>query len=235
MSGSDFIEVYDDVLTADDCQTLITRFEGDQRKHAGRTGHGVDRDKKDSTDLTLSDHADWHDTVERIQMALFQPLCHYMQRYHFLLIGALSPTVVDPEDQSHVVLDESRFERLGPPLVPQLVNYMYRAGRINMQKYTAGRGNYRHWHSEIFPQLESSDSLHRVLLYQFYLNDVRDGGHTHFFYQQRRIEPRRGRLIIAPAGFTHTHRGEVPRSEDKYVLTSWVLFKPADAIFAQAS
>jgi hypothetical protein len=40
-------------------------------------------------------------------------------------------------------------------------------------------------------------------------------------------------MVIAPSGFTHTHRGNVPTSGDKYILTSWVLFNPADHIFSQ--
>lgn len=38
-------------------------------------------------------------------------------------------------------------------------------------------------------------------------------------------------MVIAPAGFTHTHRGLVPRSNDKYILTSWVLFNRAEKLY----
>lgn len=230
----DFIEVYDNVLSDEQCQQLIQRFESDQRKHEGRTGNGVDKKKKNSIDLTISDHEDWQETVQQIQINLFEPLCEYMRKYHFLVIGALSPTVQNDQQQA-VTLNHENFASLGPPVVPQLVNYMYRAGRLNMQKYLAGKGNYNHWHSEVFPQSGSVEPLHRVLLYQFYLNDVTEGGHTTFYYQNRQVQPKRGRLIIAPAGFTHTHRGEIPVSGDKYVMTSWVMFKPAEALYAQAS
>jgi hypothetical protein len=30
--------------------------------------------------------------------------------------------------------------------------------------------------------------------------------------------------VIMPAGFTHTHRGNVPLSGDKYIMTSWLLY-----------
>ena len=55
-----------------------------------------------------------------------------------------------------------------------------------------------------------------------YLNSVTEGGETEFLYQKRRIKPQQGRLVIFPAGFTHTHRGNPPLSGDKYILTSWV-------------
>ena len=55
-----------------------------------------------------------------------------------------------------------------------------------------------------------------------YLNDVDDGGETEFLYQKKRIRPKQGRVLIFPAGFTHTHRGNPPLSGDKYILTSWL-------------
>jgi hypothetical protein len=38
-------------------------------------------------------------------------------------------------------------------------------------------------------------------------------------------------MVIAPAGFTHTHKGHVPRSGDKYIVASWVLFQRAEWLF----
>ena len=55
-----------------------------------------------------------------------------------------------------------------------------------------------------------------------YLNDVEEGGETEFLYQSRRVKPKRGRLAIWPAQFTHMHRGNPPLSGDKYVITGWV-------------
>ena len=65
----------------------------------------------------------------------------------------------------------------------------------------------------------------------FYLNDVQEGGETEFFYQDLKIKPKKGTMVIAPAGFTHTHRGNKPISNDKYILTSWVLFNPGKVIY----
>ncbi|MEC7470920.1 MAG: 2OG-Fe(II) oxygenase, partial [Pseudomonadota bacterium] len=31
--------------------------------------------------------------------------------------------------------------------------------------------------------------------------------------------------------FTHTHRGQIPVSDDKYILTSWVLFNRAEQLY----
>ena len=68
----------------------------------------------------------------------------------------------------------------------------------------------------------------------FYLNDVAEGGETEFYYQDVKIKPKAGTMVIAPAYFTHTHRGNVPKSNDKYILTSWVLFNRTEQIYVGA-
>ena len=70
-----------------------------------------------------------------------------------------------------------------------------------------------------------------LLLFMFYLNDVEEGGSTDFYYQDASIQPKAGRMVIAPAYFTHTHRGQIPVSNDKYILTSWVLFNRAEQLY----
>ncbi|MEW6705214.1 MAG: 2OG-Fe(II) oxygenase [Pseudomonadota bacterium] len=226
----DFIEIYDGALSAEACRTIQSRFEASDKITRGRTGHGVDLARKDSYDITLDGQPEWADVQKLLANTLLHHLREYMRRYHFLLIGALSPTVAGPEGEP-VTLNPANFERCGEPHLTELIQAMYRCGRINLQKYLAGSGGYHHWHSEIYPQDAGCESLHRVLLFQYYLNDVAEGGETEFFYQQRRVAPKAGRLVIAPAGFTHTHKGHVPRSGDKLVATSWVLFQRAQALY----
>ena len=61
-----------------------------------------------------------------------------------------------------------------------------------------------------------------------YLNDVEEGGETEFLYQSIRVAPKAGTLLIWPAGFTHTHRGNPPLSGDKYIATGWVQYYTSD-------
>ena len=48
--------------------------------------------------------------------------------------------------------------------------------------------------------------------------------HTEFLYQAKRIRPEQGLALIWPADFTHTHRGNPPLAETKYIVTSWFEF-----------
>ena len=69
------------------------------------------------------------------------------------------------------------------------------------------------------------------MLWTLYLNDGFAEGETEFLYQGRKIVPRTGSLLVAPAAFTHTHRGNRPQGGDKYIATSWVLFRRAEALY----
>ncbi|QGX41501.1 2OG-Fe(II) oxygenase [Permianibacter aggregans] len=227
----DFIAVYDDVLPAEFCQRLMREFDRSPHRVPGRTGHGVDASKKVSEDISLNYHADWSDTLTELLQLSYPPLEQYLSRLKFPIIGAVSPTVNDPQTGKPATLSLENFDRLATPMLPDLIGYLYRYGLMNLQKYQAGKGGYFHWHSEVYPQDEKCEPLHRVLLFMFYLNDVAEGGETEFYYQNLKIAPKAGRMVIAPAGFTHTHRGNMPVSNDKYIATSWVMFHRAEQLY----
>jgi hypothetical protein len=227
----DFLEIYDNALSADQCEHIMARFNASDKVVRGRTGQGVDTGKKDSYDLTISQHADWNGLSNQLMGALERHLTDYMNKYRMLLVGAMTPQVVHPVSGAPVALNIDNFDECGTAHIGELMRTMYRAGQINVQKYLQASGGYHHWHSEIYPQNASCDTLHRALLFQFYLNDVEQGGETEFYYQKRKVEARQGRLIIAPAGFTHSHKGHVATSGDKYIATSWILFQRAEALY----
>lgn len=228
----DFLEIYDNALTPAQCDHIIDRFNASSKVVRGKTGAGVDVSKKDSYDLTISQHPEWNDISNLMMGAVQHSLQAYMNKYRMLLVGAISPQVVHPGTGQPVLLTIDNFDECGTAHIGELMRTIYRAGQLNVQKYLQASGGYHHWHSEIYPQNASCESLHRALLFQFYLNDVAEGGETEFYYQQRKIEARQGRLIIAPAGFTHSHKGHIARSGDKYIATSWILFQRAEALYS---
>ena len=61
----------------------------------------------------------------------------------------------------------------------------------------------------------------RMLVWMTFLNDVTEGGGTRFVYQQETFDARRGRTLIWPTDFTHTHVGVVSASQHKYIITGW--------------
>ncbi|MEJ7808305.1 MAG: 2OG-Fe(II) oxygenase [Telluria sp.] len=233
MFVDDFLEIYDGALSGEQCAQILTRFNASKLVVRGKTGQGVDISKKDSYDLTITQHAEWNDIANMMMKAVQHNLQQYMNKYRMLLVGAMSPQVVHPVTGAPVQLTIDNFDECGVAHIDELMRTMYRAGPLNVQKYLQSSGGYHHWHSEIYPQNASCETLHRALLFQFYLNDVAEGGETEFYYQGRKIEARQGRLIIAPAGFTHSHKGHIARSGDKYIATSWILFQRAEALYGK--
>jgi hypothetical protein len=90
---------------------------------------------------------------------------------------------------------------------------------FKMQK-TKLREGYHIWHYES----STREISHRLLTWMLYLNDVEEGGETEFLYQSMRVKPKQGTLLIWPAAFTHTHRGNPPLSNEKYIVTGWTEF-----------
>lgn len=91
---------------------------------------------------------------------------------------------------------------------------------IKIQKTCPTQG-YHVWHCEHNGSFECDK---RILSWILYLNDVNEGGETEFLYQSLRIKPEEGTFILFPAYFTHTHRGNPPLNECKYIATGWIEF-----------
>lgn len=230
---TDFIASFDNVLSPEHCKRLIKKFERDRQKAPGFTGHGLNTSAKNSMDITISHEEDWKSEEQEIVALTRKHLVKYIRQYPHLLTGAVALSFPNPETGQPMAITEEIIDMLEDKTLGQLVNQVYRLGTINLQRYTRKAGGYHHFHSEVYPAMGDPEhtALHRVLLFMYYLNDVREGGETEFLYQQRKLRPKRGQLVFAPAGFTHTHKGHIPASNDKYILTSWVLFRPASELY----
>jgi hypothetical protein len=90
---------------------------------------------------------------------------------------------------------------------------------FKIQKTPIG-GGYHVWHYES----DNRQNCQRLLTWMLYLNDVEEGGETEFLYQHLRVKPKQGTLVIWPAAFTHTHRGNPPLTNNKYIVTGWTEF-----------
>lgn len=75
------------------------------------------------------------------------------------------------------------------------------------------------WHYERNSYVH--DELSRVLVYMTYLNDVDNAG-TEWLYQNFKTEAKKGLSVIWPAEWTHTHKGIVSESQEKYIATGWL-------------
>jgi prolyl 4-hydroxylase len=94
---------------------------------------------------------------------------------------------------------------------------------FNIQKYTPPTGGFKTWHCE----RNSVKVNNRILVWMMYLNTVEDGGGTEFRYLNHTEKAEKGKVVIWPSDFTHSHRGVVAPSEEKYIMTGWYQLIPA--------
>lgn len=233
MAATDFIEVYEDALDWNTCATIVQRFEKSGQATRGETGGGVDTKLKDSWDIKITGRPEWQDVERALNAAMLDGLEKYVRRHPYAVLAPFSLKMPDPSGDGLLMLDPAAVEAMTPDQLKPLLIKLFRPGSINLQKYVADVGGYPYWHCEQYPKADNGETLHRVLLWSIYLNEGFDEGETEFFYQQRRIKPQTGSLLIAPVAFTHTHRGNMPRKRDKYIATSWILFQRAEQLYAQ--
>lgn len=115
-----------------------------------------------------------------------------------------------------------------PTLKPVIDNYLKRFSvldsknfifyDVKLKKIVPGAG-FHNWHFENGGIMQAA----RLLVVQTYFNTIDEGGETEFLYLNKRIKAKRGRTIIFPTAYTHTHRGNSPIGEGniKYIGTTW--------------
>lgn len=188
---NNFIETYT-ISDSSVCDALIDLYEKSPNKKPGlyySKGNAiVERDIKDSTDLTISiSNNEYHQEVNDYLIQLNAVVQQYKEKYKF----------------SNCFGDWQITEN------------------FNIQHYAPG-GGYKVWHSERSNAKFPATTRH--LVWMTYLNDVTDAGETEFYYQKIKIQPRKGLTAIWPADWTHTHRGIVSPTQEKYIITGWFNF-----------
>jgi hypothetical protein len=230
MTGADFIEVHDDALAPALCADIVARLRACTALRPGRTGGGVFPELKHSRDLGIAGRPEWADAERAINQAVFAGLLRYLRRYPQALIAPLMLQVPDAGGTPRR-LDAETVAAMPDEALAPLAMACLRPGPVNLQWYRAGEGGYPYWHCELYPRDPGCETLHRHLLWTLYLNDGFAAGETEFLFQQRKVAPRTGSLLLAPTAFTHTHRGNRPEGGDKVIATGWILFQRAEQLF----
>ncbi len=101
------------------------------------------------------------------------------------------------------------------PHIKELNRFLL-APTIRLQRYPIN-GGFKKWHCENDGE---NNVIRRNLVFMTYLNDVKIGG-TEFFYQNLKVEAKKGLTIIWPAYFTHIHRGIPNTTGVKTIITGW--------------
>ena len=192
-----FVGIFENAYSLEYCKSAIDNFEV-----AAKNGFGYTRQQADSMPKTKKD-----------DVAMFShSFSKEQDMYAYSLSQDIGRTFNDEFWGKHYRKYADHFSVLDE--ASQHAIY------VNKIQKTLVGGGYHLWHFESM----SRDTASRVLTYILYLNDVEEGGETEFLYYPMRVKPKAGTLVIFPSGLTHTHRGNPPISNDKYIITGWTEF-----------
>ncbi len=121
-------------------------------------------------------------------------------------------------------MDNNLFRSLGIAMREFRERYPFFKGPFKDMGYAVQRtnpGEFYHWHIDG----GSHEFSQRQLVAVWYLNDVPGpGGTTEFLYQDIKITPETGKLVLFPPFWTHEHRGAMLEQGVKYIATTWICF-----------
>ena len=103
---------------------------------------------------------------------------------------------------------------------PSLQVWPLRTTGYKLQHYRKDEGHFK-WHFDAL----GPGAWERQLALVLFLNSVAEGGETRFHRQNLQLKPVAGDAVFFPTFWTHMHCGEIPRSEDKYIVSSFVCFE----------
>jgi hypothetical protein len=232
MSDKDFIAITPEALSREACAEIVGHLRRSNALQPGQVGGGVYPELKRSRDISITGKPEWQQVEQALNMAMLGGLIRYLREYPKALIAPMMLQQPGPAGKLRRLTAEDLVAKDDEGII-ELIRACLRPGNVNLQWYRAGEGGYPYWHCELYPRDASCETLHRHLLWTLYLNDEFEEGETEFMYQQRKIKPQTGSLLIAPAGFTHTHRGNRPQGGDKFIATSWILFQRAEVMYGQ--
>ena len=185
------------------CNNIIKMFEEQvDDKYEGVTASGLNKNIKDTTDYIIprtnnKDVEKW----SKINAFLEDELNRNVKEYISILQSKLN---VNEENSD-------RTFRLAPSDNVSTTEFM-------IQRYIKNKGRYI-YHND--SQINWTEKKYRLITYIFYLNNVEEGGETEF-WNEYRIKPEAGKLVLFPASWLWPHRGMIPKSNNKYIITGWL-------------
>lgn len=199
------VRIYEKTLPKEICEFIINEFETSNSQLEGISGAGVNKAVKSSTDLMIHlnlDQPNWVYIYDYLRENLLGCLVEYIENNPFMTING------DFKSKSAVIRTAQSCYIAGNNGTPHM----------QMQRYIDDQGYYA-WHHEN----EGGSTAKRELFFIYYLNDVLEGGETEFKFNPQKVKPEAGKLVIAPALWTHKHRGNPPlNNQSKYIITGWI-------------
>jgi 2OG-Fe(II) oxygenase superfamily len=127
--------------------------------------------------------------------------------------GAWAPVFLELHSATSAVIQSVAAQ------YPSLCVWPLQCTGYKLQHYKRNEGHFK-WHCDSL----GPGGQDRQLALVIYLNSVESGGETTFHRQSLKIKPVAGNAVLFPPFWTHMHCGEIPRSEDKFIISTFVRF-----------
>ncbi len=192
MKEKNFISIYDNALTPEECKFI--------------------KDYHDSDDYLLSIRQEGKTLGDTVQKQWKDSHDRYMAMY---IDGAYQNNGINNIIAKSIKEHIEKYKKENPEL--NLLDKWVIRDNYNLQKYSPG-GGYHVLHCENY---NTGKHRTNILAWMYYLNTVREGGGTYFSNFDLTVNAVEGRLVIWPAYWTHFHKGIVSKTYDKYIATGW--------------
>lgn len=181
---NDLIKVYDNVLSKDVCDSLISFFEENKDKH-----EKIDNDKCPSfTQINFTENHKVDNNIEELHKKVLSKVLEHKKLYYEYIDSRCFP-------------EKNSFEQ------------------FRIKKYLNNKEELFDTHVDV----KDYSSARRYLSFLFYLNDVEKGGETIFTGME--IKPKVGRLLVFPPLWMYPHKGCIPISNEKYIMSTYLHYK----------
>ena len=181
------------------CKDIITMYELENIRYPGVTLSGVNQNIKKTTDMVIpKNDLKWC----KIEKILYDELKKSLIQYNTFISNKL----FNMNNNFDNNIDSIHFE-----------TQKLHTESFMIQKYDMQDGKYI-YHNDFLAERDK----YRVITFLWYLNDVNIGGETEFWGGKFYVKPEIGKLILFPSSWTYPHRGKMPISSDKYIITGWI-------------
>jgi len=183
------------------CEKIIHYYEGEETRYKGITADGLNEEVKKTMDFIIpNDYLDSED-INKTKWA------HICEILTLQLQENITEYITSLKSHEKFLADEYKM----------IYAKYLTEDNFQIQKYTKGEGKYI-YHED--SSIDWERRRYRVITFLWYLNDVYEGGETEILGDIL-VKPERGKLLLFPASWTFPHRGKMPISNDKYILTGW--------------
>lgn len=221
----DYIQVYDNVISEEDCKYFINLHEDFKAEGIGNKGKVSadytkntptvhDNEFKTSYDIylnTLNEYLVKNNKKEEINSinSLYKTLNSYIADY-LIKVGLMGNDFIG----TGLKFFNKHREKMADGL-----NSMFYLRTVCLRKYDKMVGGYHAMHSDV-----SHRTITRCAAGILYLNTIEDGGETKFPVLDREIKPVKGRFVLFPPYYTHMHYGEISKKNDRYVVICHIVY-----------